>query len=89
MEDWQTKEKIMKEKNKLRGRNIFIDHDMTKEEREEQRKLRKRAGREREEGRKVKVGYRKIIVEGKVYIWNDKEEEVREKENFGKAVRME
>lgn len=53
-----------------------------------QRKLRERAGREREEGRKVKVGYRKIIVEGKVYIW-DEEEELREKENFGKAVRME
>lgn len=89
MENWQTKEKIMKEKSKLRGRNIFIDHDKTKEEREVQRKLRERAGREREEGRKVKVGYRKIIVEGKVYIWNDEEEELREKENFGKAVRME
>lgn len=89
MEDWQTKEKIMKEKSKLRGRNIYIDHDMTKEEREVQRKLRERAGREREEGKKVKVGYRKIIVEGKVYIWNEEEEELREKENFGKAVRME
>lgn len=31
IEDWQAKEKIMKEKSKLRGRNIFIDHDMTKE----------------------------------------------------------
>lgn len=89
MEDWQAKEKIMKEKSKLRGRNIFIDHDMTKEEREVQRKLRERAGREREEGKKVKVGYRKIIVEGKIYIWNEEEEELREKENFGKAVRME
>lgn len=78
----------MKEKSKLRGRNIFIDHDMTKEEREVQRKMRESAKRKREEGKKVKIGYRKITVEGKVYIWNEEEEELREKENFGIAVRM-
>lgn len=87
-EDWQAKEKIMKEKSKLRGRNIFIDHDMTKEEREVQRKMRERARRKREEGKKVKIGYRKITVKEKVYIWNKEEEELREKENFGIAVRM-
>lgn len=88
IEDWQAKEKIMKEKSKLRGRNIFVDHDMTKEEREVQRKMRERARRKKEEGKKVKIGYRKITVEGKVYIWNEEEEELREKENFGIAVRM-
>lgn len=88
MEDWQAKEKIMKEKNKLRGRNIFIDHDMTKEEREVQRKLREMARGEKGKGKRVKIGYRKIIIEGKVFVWNEKEEELREKENFEKAVMM-
>lgn len=32
IEDWKTKQAIMKEKKKLRGKNIFIDHDLTKEE---------------------------------------------------------
>lgn len=87
MEDWQSKERIMKEKSKLRGRNIFIEHDLTREEREVQRKLREVARREREEGKMVKVGYRKLIVEGKVYkVWNEEKEEIREKENFGVAV---
>lgn len=52
MEDWQAKEKIMKEKSKLSGRNIFIDHEMTKEEREVQRKLREREQEKR--GKKAK-----------------------------------
>ena len=53
LEDWQTKEKIMREKSKLRGRNIFIDHDMTKKEREVQRKIEKEKGQERR-GKKIK-----------------------------------
>lgn len=87
MEDWQAKENIMMAKSRLKGRNIFIDHDLTKEEREVQRKLRERVGKEREAGKKAKVGYRKIIVEGRVYMWNEEEEELREKTYFGKAVK--
>ena len=58
----------MREKSKQRGKNIFIDHDMTKKESEVQRKLRERAREEREKGKRVKIGYRKLIVEGKVYV---------------------
>lgn len=76
----------MKKKSKLRGRNIFIDHDMTEEKREVQRKMRERTRGETEKGKRVKIGYRKIIIERKVYIWNEEEEEIREKENFGKTV---
>jgi len=75
-EEWQEKEIIMKEKSKLKGRDIYIDHDLTKEERDIQRKLRERAKREREEGKKVKIGYKKIIIEGKTYIWNEEAEDI-------------
>lgn len=37
LEDWDTKEKIIREKKKLRDKyanKIYIDHDLTKEERE-------------------------------------------------------
>lgn len=66
----------MKEKSKLKGRDIYIDHDLTKEERDIQRKLRERAKREREESKKVKIGYKKIIIEGKTYIWNEEAEDI-------------
>lgn len=50
IEDWETKQAIMRDKKKLRGKNIFIDHDLTKEEREIQKALRDRAEKERKEG---------------------------------------
>jgi hypothetical protein len=44
MEEWSAKEKIMKQKGKLREKKetekIFIDNDLTKQEREVQKKLR-------------------------------------------------
>lgn len=57
MENWQAKENIMIVKSRLRGRNIFIDHDLTKEEREIQRKLRERESKKGERSRQeIKSG---------------------------------
>ncbi|XP_024884072.1 uncharacterized protein LOC112462473, partial [Temnothorax curvispinosus] len=53
--NWEVKEKIMKEKKKLVGRRVYIDHDMLQEERDVRRKLRERARSEREKGKSVKV----------------------------------
>jgi len=47
LDQWETKEKIIKEKKKLGNRKIFIDR--TVEERQIQRKLRERARKERRE----------------------------------------
>lgn len=80
--NWEVKEKIMKEKKKLGGGRVYIDHDMSQEERDVQRKLRERARSEREKGKSVKVGYRKLNIDGKLYIWNEEAREVREKKNF-------
>ncbi|XP_024876780.1 uncharacterized protein PF11_0207-like [Temnothorax curvispinosus] len=86
MEDGEGKETIMKRKSKLFGGNIFIDHDLTKEEREVQRLLRERARKERVEGKKVKVGYRKMYIENEMYVWNEEAEEIRKRENFQKSA---
>lgn len=59
LEDWEIKEMIMKEKKKLRDKyrnltkknKIYIDHDLTREEREVQRRIRERANKERENGK--------------------------------------
>lgn len=82
MEKWEEKEKIMKEMKANYMVGIFIDHDMTKEEREVQRRLKERARKEREGGKKVKVGYRKMYIEGELYVWNEEGKEIRKRKNF-------
>lgn len=81
LKDWKTKMKVMKEKGKLGRKKIYIDHDMTREEREVQRIIRERANKERREGKKVKVGYRKLDIEEKRFVWKNEENKLME-ENF-------
>lgn len=68
MMDWKAKQEIMREKNKLRGKTIFIDHDMSKEEKEIQRKIVERAKDEKKKGRKAKIGYKKLYIEGRKFV---------------------
>lgn len=60
LKDWKSKMDIMKEKSKLRKKRIFIDHDLMEEERAVQSLIRRRADKERREGRRVKIGYKKL-----------------------------
>lgn len=76
MQRWTDKVKILEEKKKLRGKNIFIDADLTRKEREVQRKIRERAREERVRGRKTRVGYRKLWIDGKELRWDDQREEL-------------
>ncbi|XP_011688394.1 PREDICTED: uncharacterized protein PF11_0207-like [Wasmannia auropunctata] len=73
MSGWELKEEIMKEKKKLGNRRIYIDHDLTPEERQVQWKIRERAKKEKLEGKQVKIGYRKIIIQGKIHVCDDTE----------------
>jgi len=61
---------------KLRSRKIYIDNDLSQEEREAQRKLREIARDERADGRKARVGYRRIEIEGQIYIWSVEENRI-------------
>ncbi|KAK9718343.1 hypothetical protein QE152_g23257 [Popillia japonica] len=40
MEDWDEKCRVLKEKNKLKGKNVYIDSDLTPEERRIQKRIR-------------------------------------------------
>jgi cell division protein FtsX len=75
MEEWSGKEKVMKQKGKLRGNRatekIFIDNDLTTKEREIQKKIRAIAREERRQGKDLKVGYMKITIEGVQMRWNE------------------
>ncbi|KAJ8912534.1 hypothetical protein NQ315_014478, partial [Exocentrus adspersus] len=44
--------------------------DLTKEERKIQKTIREKAKQEKEKGNDVKVGYQKLVVNGKVWKWN-------------------
>jgi hypothetical protein len=70
LEEWSDKLKILKTKGGLRGKDIFIDAELTRNEREIQKKIRDQARNEKGKGSNVKVGYQKLIVDGKVMKWN-------------------
>ena len=53
---------IMKNKNKLKGTEIYIDDGLTKQEREIQGTLRMRAKEERETGNEARVVYQKRMI---------------------------
>lgn len=73
------KGKIMQNKNKLKnykqGR-VFINDDMTKTERDIQRKIRAMARDERTKGSYVWIGYQKIKINEEVLVWNKQEEKL-------------
>jgi hypothetical protein len=62
MQEWNGKEKVMKQKGKLREKEET--KNITKQEREIQKKLRSIVKKEKREEKEVKVGYRKITIEG-------------------------
>jgi hypothetical protein len=67
IESWEQKSNNMLNKSKLKerkGERMYIGDDLTNEERKTQKKLRKVAREERDRGKKVKTGYRKIQING-------------------------
>lgn len=76
VESFEKKLEIMKAKRTLRGTDVYIDDDMTVEERNVQREIRKIAKEQKAKGKVVKIGYRKIIIGGEEFRWNSKEKEV-------------
>lgn len=61
---------IMKKKSQLRGSDVFIDDDLTKEEQIIQKCIRERVKQEKENGKMAKVGYQKIFMNGKWCKWS-------------------
>ena len=86
MKDWETKQTVM-EKKRLAGKRVYINHDLTGEERRIQKELRERARRERLEGREGKARYGKIHIECQWYRWNKEEDEIEKEEFFREKTR--
>jgi len=78
MDSWERKEKIMRRKQKLGIRKIYIDNDLS----QEKRKLREIARDERADGRRARIGYKRIEIEGQMYIWSEEENSIVKRRNF-------
>jgi hypothetical protein len=50
---------------------VDIEDDLTKKERDIQKELRALAKEERQKGLRMKVGYKKIWIEGKGFRWDE------------------
>jgi hypothetical protein len=79
IESWEQKN-IMLNKSKWKerkGERMYIDHDLTNEERKTQDKLKEVAREERDRGKRMKIGYRKIQINGEWFIWDEREEKLK------------
>lgn len=70
LRNWEDKEKVMSGKSRLRGTQIYIDHDLTKIEADIQKKLREMAKVEREKGKTATVGYQKMFINGECWLYS-------------------
>lgn len=70
--NFEHKVAVLKNKRKLPS-NIYIDCDLTEQEREVQLAIRKVAREEKDRGKRTRVGYRKLEVEGVKYEWSEVE----------------
>jgi len=75
----EDKKEIMKGKSKLKGGNIFIDNDLTWEERKTQERINKWVKEQREKGKEVRSGLARVKIEGKWRRWEEIEEELEGK----------
>ncbi|KAJ3635351.1 hypothetical protein MTP99_008264 [Tenebrio molitor] len=67
IESWEQKKNTVLNKNE----------DLTDEERKTQKKLRELAKEERDRGKRVKIEYRKIQINGEWFIWDEREEKLK------------
>ncbi|XP_050499989.1 craniofacial development protein 2-like isoform X3 [Diabrotica virgifera virgifera] len=79
VENFAQKLEIMKNKAKLtRGKynQVYINNDLTQNERKIQQKLKEIAKQKIEERKTVKIGYQKLIINGQKWTWNTKSSEL-------------
>lgn len=84
VENMHQKQEILRNKNKFTGSNIYVENDLTVEERKIQSEIRKIGKMEKEKGKNVRIGYRKITIDGIRFNWCDKEKGVVEDDSTPK-----
>jgi hypothetical protein len=80
IESWEQKKNIMLNKSRLKeikGERVYIDDHLTNKERKTQRKLKDVAREERDRGERVKIGYRKIQINGEWFRWDEREKKLK------------
>ncbi|KAF5301342.1 hypothetical protein FQA39_LY10740 [Lamprigera yunnana] len=77
----QEKTEIMKNKVKLarhKDDKVYINNDMTRQERDIEKQIRKRAEEKRKQGKKVNGGYQKLYIDKQVWKWNKEKSDLEE-----------
>lgn len=80
LENERMKMDVMRSKNRLRGERIFIENDLTWDERKIQERIYRWVKQEREKGIYVKVGFARVQVRGIWRKWGDIEKEMRDRD---------
>ncbi|XP_050500817.1 uncharacterized protein LOC126880798 [Diabrotica virgifera virgifera] len=75
------KKAILREKRQLKGTHIFIDEDLSKNERKIQKIIRDRANMERKQGNRIKMGYKKLWINGALWRWRNEGEKLERNEH--------
>lgn len=76
----EEKKEVMSRKNRLKGDKIFIENDLTWEERKTQERINKWAKEKKSEGGDIKIGIKKVRINGVWKFWDNMEKEGKEKE---------
>ncbi|XP_020289886.1 uncharacterized protein LOC109857707, partial [Pseudomyrmex gracilis] len=76
----EEKKEVMRNKNKLKGENIFIENDLTWEERKIQERISRWAKERRGKGEEIKIGLGKVRIGGTWKLWREIEKEMEEEE---------
>lgn len=75
LSDYAEKNKIMQEKIKLRvlsGEKVYINYDLTLSKRQMQKVIREKPIQWKLEGKTVKMGFKKLTVDGETWRWEHK-----------------
>ena len=81
MKTWEAKQGIMRNKNRLGARKVYVYHDLTYKEREIQRRIRERAKEERKKEKTVRTGYQKICIQETWHKWNEEKDKLEREES--------
>ena len=75
----EQKRRVLEKKMVLKGRRERIEEDWTWEERKRQWRLGRIAEEERRSGRRVRLGYGRVWIDGELWRWEDREEKLKDR----------
>ncbi|KAL7307665.1 hypothetical protein TKK_0000348 [Trichogramma kaykai] len=79
---WKEKDMIMRKKSRMTGTHLYIENDLSYEERKKQEAISRCAKEQRERRKEIKIGLGRMCVERKWLRWESvqEEEESRKKD---------